>query len=972
MLNAKIKRITSLLVLAAIVLTMISIPVYAQENDQDVDDKAEITVTPADMAVLGSRNTYSDYLDEHSEKARPMEEIVINATDYIKNDGAELEKLNSFEGKDDVLKWTNQGGEVTYSVDVANAGIYHINMVYRPLEGSNITTEFELLIDGELPFDSAARISMPRKWVNEYAIRPDERDNELRPPQVQEFEWMDKPIIDTDGLSNEPLIFYLTEGRHEITLVGTKANFAIKSMTFYNSEELPSYSTNKPSEAEVNSTPTFYEKIEGENAIYKTDSTLYPTYDRTSYLTSPSHPTKMRYNTIGQQNWKKAGQIIAWEVVVPNDGYYKIGIKARQNEMRGFFSNRRVYVDGEVLFEELDQVRFPYSMDWYTTTLSDGEEEIYIYLEADKKHVIELEAVPGVIGESMRRLDDIIFDLNYYYRRILMITGPEPDELNDYNIDVQIPNILEEFQRISDGLMQEKENIESMTKQKGSEATALEATAIILNRAIKKPEKIPMMLGSIKDNISSVSAWMREYRDQPLEVDYIEIGSHDAEFQPTKSNFFKSMSFGFQAFIGSFFEDYNVLTDERKSALNVWVSLGRDQAQVVKELTDSYFVPDYNTDVTINLVQGSILEATLAGKGPDIALFIGGDFPINLAVRGLLVDVSRYPDYEEVTQRFADDVMTLYTYDDKAYALPVSQTFPMLFYRKDVLEELGFNQPPETWTEFIDILRPLQRNHMQAGLILPAIVPGDAATMISTTVEPGHTFAMLLLQRGQNFYNEDLSETTFNTPEAYEAFETWTKFYNVFNFDQQYDAYSRFRTGEMPMVIQNYTFYNQLTVAAPEIRGLWDFAPVPGTVRDDGTISHAVNSAGAGAVIFNKVKDTDAAWEFIKWFTSADIQTQYGRTIEGLLGPLGRYDTANLEALEQLPWSTKEMELLQAQIDELEEVPVIPASYAVTRNIMNAFRSVANDATNPRDTLITYNRDINSEISRKRKELGID
>ncbi|NMA79061.1 MAG: ABC transporter substrate-binding protein, partial [Clostridiales bacterium] len=647
MLNAKIKRITSLFVLAAVILTMISIPVYAQENDQDVDDSAEITVTPADLTAPGSRNTYSEYLDEHSEKTRPMEEIVINATDYIKSDGAELEKLNSYEGEDGVLKWSNQGGEVTYSVDVKNAGIYNIKMVYHPLEGNNITTEFELLIDGELPFDSAARISMPRKWVNEYAIKPDERDNELRPPQVQELAWMDKPIIDTDGISNEPLFFYLSEGKHEITIVGTKANLALKSMTFYNSEKLPSYSANKPSEADINSTPTFYQKIEGENAIYKTDSTLYPTYDRTSYLTSPSHPTKMRYNTIGQQNWKKAGQAIAWEIIVPNDGYYKIGIKARQNEMRGFFSNRRVYVDGEVLFEELDQVRFSYSMDWYATTLNDGEDEIYVYLKADEKHVIELEAVPGVIGESMRRLDDIIYDLNYYYRRILMITGPEPDELNDYNVDVQIPNLIEEFQRISDGLMQEKANIESMTKQKGSEATALEATAIILNRAIKKPERIPMMLGSIKDNISSVSAWMRDYRDQPLEIDYIEIGSHDAKFQPTKPNFFKSMSFGFQAFIGSFFEDYNVLTDERKSALNVWVSQGRDQAQVVKELTDSYFVPNYNTDVTINLVQGSILEATLAGKGPDIALFIGGDFPINLAVRGLLVDVSRYPDYEE-------------------------------------------------------------------------------------------------------------------------------------------------------------------------------------------------------------------------------------------------------------------------------------------------------------------------------------
>ena len=63
---------------------------------------------------------------------------------------------------------------------------------------------------------------------------------------------------------------------------------------------------------------------------------------------------------------------------------------------------------------------------------------------------------------------------------------------------------------------------------------------------------------------------------------------------------------------------------------------------------------------------------------------------------------------------------------------------------------------------------------------------------------------------------------------------------------------------------------------------------------------------------------------------------------------------------------------LRAQQAELAEIPVTPASYAVTRNIMNAFRETINEKKNPRDTLIWYNRDINDEITRKRRNLGLD
>ena len=174
-------------------------------------------------------------------------------------------------------------------------------------------------------------------------------------------------------------------------------------------------------------------------------------------------------------------------------------------------------------------------------------------------------------------------------------------------------------------------------------------------------------------------------------------------------------------------------------------------------------------------------------------------------------------------------------------------------------------------------------------------------------------------------------------------------------------------------MIQNYrTFYNQLNVAAPEIKGAWDFCPVPGTRREDGTISHAANSSGSGFIILKDCKNVEGAWEYIKWFTSTDTMITYGQNVEGVMGPLGRFESANVEALQKLNWSKSDLTKINAQLNELDEIPIIPSSYVVTRSIMNAFRSVVNDNENARETLRWYNKDINAEITRKRKNLGLD
>lgn len=994
------KRIGQKRVLAALlscVLAGTSLPLTAWQagaqnaetarTETAVSDAAEIV--SGDMAgdlAYEQQLTYSNYYDTYASEAHPDAEILMKGSDFVEAD-CDTYSVGVYAGAEstvdhgDSLIWNSASGSFTYRMIVPETGLYSLEMTYCPIISNTSEITLSLAIDGEVPYDTASRLTLNKVYQNEQEIRTDSAGNQVRPSQVQVELWQTCWVGDSDGLFNEPLQFYLEAGTHEITFSSEKAYLALEYFRFAQPDEVPTHETYVASvEAAVTpeQTPSGVVRIEGENAVQKSDSVLYPTYDNSNCAVSPSDPKHMVYNTIGSGNWDKALQTITWQVdagTLPGDGWYKLGIKARQEEMRGFYSNRRIYVDGEVLCEELDQVKFYYDTDFQMTTVEDADgEATYIYLTANETHTITMEAIPGEIGESMRQLDAIVLDLNTYYRKIVMITGPEPDQYTDYYVHEKIPELVGEFERLSAELKEIQGHIESLANSTGTEAASLEQMTVILDKCTSDPLKIPNYLSQIKDYITSLSAWMRDYRDQPLEVDYLELASPDQAFPDIEAGFWASLSYSFQRFTASWNESYSSLSGTTgEDAIEVWVQLGRDQAQVVKDLVESEFVPEYEIPISVNLVVGGVVEATLADKGPDIALFLGGEFPVNLAARGLLVDLSQMEGYDEMTQLYQETAMVPYQYEGGTYGMPLTRSWAMMFYRKDVLSELGFTSAPQTWEELIDMLPALQRNYMSAGLVLPAVAADANQATISAATESGLTFAALLLQRGQNYYNDAQTETTFNENAAIDAFEMWTDFYTKYDFEQQYDAFSRFRTGEYPIVVSDYcTFFNQLAVAAPEIQGLWDFAPIPGTLGEDGTISHAVNSNNTGAVIFNKVENVEDAWTFLKWFCSTEVQVDYGTQIEGLMGQMGRYATANTEALTQLAWSAGEANTILTAMDELEEIPIIPASYSVTRNIMNAFREVVNNNENPRDTLMSYNRDINEEITRKRENLGLD
>ncbi|MDE6833856.1 MAG: extracellular solute-binding protein [Ruminococcus sp.] len=901
--------------------------------------------------------SYSRYYDTYSGENRPEDIIEVSGSDYISAENGK------FSVRENTLIWESSSGEVSYNTAVQETGIYCMNITYLPLKSETSSIEFSLSIDDKIPYDTASRITLNKTWVNEKEISTDSHGNQIRSTQVQKEMWKKSDIMDIDGLFSEPLIFYLEKGNHEIKFTSESACFAIEKFKFYNPEDLPTYKE-YISGADIYSTPENIFRIEAENAVCKSDRTLYPTCDNSHYNVSPADPVKILYNTFGKDNWKKPLQSATWTIPkedIKYDGWYKIGIKYRQNEIRGFSSNRRLYIDDKVPCQELNDIKFNYSKKWEILSPEVDNENIYIYLSADCDHTITLECITGEIGEYIRNLNEIISEINDYYRKILMITGASPDKYTDYYVHEKIPDLVKNFRRISSELKNIQSGIEKISDSSGSEAYVIENMTVILDKCVKKPLKIPEYLTRIKSDIITLSEWSLEFINQPLEIDYIEFATSGVDFTSCKENILKKIWFAICSFFGSFSEDYSALSDiSGEDVIEVWVNSGREQAEIIMELSEN-FTEKTGIPVSVNLVTGGIVEASLAGKSPDIALFIGGEYPVNLAMRGLLADVSQFDDFQEITGRFQENAMTHYQYNGGVYGIPITQNFPLLFYRTDILTELGYNTPPETWDNLINMIPALQRNYMSAGLVLPS-------TSVSPSTETGNTFALLMLQRGINYYNSGLNKSNFDTVEATEAFEIWTDFYTKYSFEQSYDVFNRFRTGEYPLVIADCSFYGQLTDIAPELKNSWNFCPVLATVMN-GEVRHTANSNVSGAVIFADTVNIDSAWKYVKWFTETETQLDLCNRTESLFGTMGRLYTANTEAFKKLSWSDDELSRLSSQRDELEEIPVIPASYSVTRNIINAFREVINRNQNPRDTILWYNNDINDEISRKNKNV---
>ena len=948
-------------------VVVIALVVLLSGGAQNFQEKYEGVDLTADVSGIGRSNTYDSYLLAHAGTAPAAVPVAVDVTAF--EGGGELRQDESGAA----CVYQPDGTTLTFRVNVEQDGMYNIELDYMATQSRGVDIERELYINGELPFAGAATLCFPRLWTDDGEVRQDNQGNDIRPSQVEVFAWQTMCCQDDMGYNVEPYQFFFKAGENTLSLKAVNEPVMLRGITLSPVRETVSYADYRASQPEVSmseAAKAWQVTIQGEDASLRSTPSLYARYDRSSPATVPYSVTNTVLNYIGGDPWNKAGQWIEWDFEVPEDGLYTISVKARQSYQRGAVSCRSLYIDGKIPFEEVNKLAFSYNTSWEMNTLSDESGKPYEFYLTAGRHTVRLQAMLGDMGPILHQLEDSIYRLNLIYRKLLVLVGVNPDRFRDYNLNKVYPEVLEAMDLESKRLYKLVDDTVAITGQKSDRAAVAQTLAVQLESFVEHNERITQSFVNFKDNITSLGTAMQNMAETKLDVDMIVISGTNAQLPKIKDGGLQKLAHELRSCVASYFVDYNSLGDVYDEnlgddLLEVWIVTGRDQSTVLKTMVDDIFTPvvtDGRVKVNVKLVLAdTLLTAVVAGNGPDVVLSLGTWFPVNYAMRNAVEDLTQFEDFEEVVSAFYPSALTAMTYNGGIYALPETQEFPVLFYREDVLEELNLT-PPQTWDELIAMLPTIQGNNLSVGVPYPDITTLDLSVLNS-----------MIYQNGGTIYDEEGKRTMIDEESGVEAFKQYTTLYNDYGLPTIYDFVSRFRSGEMPMGVANYSTYNTLMVSAPEIRGLWDFTLFPGKETAGGKIDHSVHAQGLCCMMIatdnERVKQN--AWEFMRWWVDAETQTRFGREIESILGSSARYTTANTLALKQLAWSADQLAVLQEQMAQTVGFREIAGGYSTTRHMTNAIRRVTNNKEDPRETLLTYAHTINEEIKVKRKEFSL-
>ena len=930
------KAVRLLRLLVAVVLLLSSVPVSAE----GLESASQIAPVPQAAAAGSEIEIRADSF------GMPQSDHAI---------AAEYDKPSVFLGPGDTIKFTApipMDGQYTIAFDMAATESY-IN-----------APEGQLLVDGVFPLVDTQRIVFPIYYQNTRDTFPQDRyGNDALIRQERLLRWSKVILRDVNFSQKYPSQLFLTAGEHEFVFRVTRESMLLGSVYLAPFAPSPTYAEYLAANPAVDSSGVRIE-MEAEFPSYKNDTSIRPVNSRSLEVT-PYDTYKLLLNTMGGDSWDKSGSGVYYEFEVPQDGMYNITLRALQNFKNNFTVFRKITIDGQLPYDELDQIRFPSSTLWANTTLG-GDAPFKIYL-TQGRHVLGIEANDAPYYSAIEKIKKVLIDINVLSLEIKKLTGNQADQFKEWVISDYIPDIKDQLLAIAVDLEEDLDVLKSINQGGGSQEVLSYQMAIDNIRFLANdPDKIPSRMNRFSEGSGSAAQLLGNVlpllQGQPLALDKVYVHSPDSAPGQVKVPFVTSFVDGAKRFISSFQPNPYQSIGAAEDEIEVWVNRPRQYVDLLQTMTDERFTPDTGIRVKFSIMpnESKLVLANAAGIQPDVALGVSTNQPYELAVRNALKDLRSFPDFDSFIRVYSPGSLLSYIINDSVYAIPETQDFWVTFYRKDIMESLGI-PIPHTWQEVVEILPELQRQGMNFNTPLSS---GSGS-------KPYLMTAPYIFNYGAELYSNDGFETGLGSDEAIQAIKFMAETFTVYGMPlTTSNFYDSFRYGSLPIGVSNFETYIKLLTAAPEIAGLWDIDLYPATVLPDGReLRYATGSAQA-SIMFAATDKPQESWEFMKWWMSTETQIDFQQQLILNYGLEYLWNSANLEAFQYSPISEHHREVILEQWQWLQEPVKLPGSYMQERELSNAWNKIVFDGVNPRVAIDESIIIINREITRKMEEFG--
>lgn len=274
---------------------------------------------------------------------------------------------------------------------------------------------------------------------------------------------------------------------------------------------------------------------------------------------------------------------------------------------------------------------------------------------------------------------------------------------------------------------------------------------------------------------------------------------------------------------------------------------------------------EQNPDIKIQFEASSdatriFLTDAAAGTSPDV-MYITNEFMPQMIEKGILLPLDDLIERDGIDMSaFLPKTVEDLTFHGKLYAYPIHFSTSMLFYNKQMFDEQGIPYPDETWTweTYRDTADKLTQVRQDTGRIevFGALVPD---------------YQILIGGFGGRIFDEN-DRCVANSPENIEAIrfgvsmmgkQAPTSAQAMDTTDMQLFSNGRLamfigRTWQLPQLIQHMG-------DTP-----WDVAPVPKFRR-----RYSLFAVG-GNCIASDTRNQEAAWKFVKFYSSVEGQKLLG------------------------------------------------------------------------------------------------
>lgn len=933
--------------------TLLGIPTLAfadEVNETNVIEERYSTVYSKwkNEGVKVSENFYTSIFPE--EFTVSNEQKLVN-----KEESHGYEKETILLSKDESIK---------FQVEVPEDGLYEINMDYYPLSEGLVPIQGQIKINGMFQHFESRRIIFPVLWENETVdFTTDRNGNEIMPLQKQVNMWMNINLRDSSYREPENLKFNLKKGINTIEILGNSGQLLIGAIGVSSPEKYPSYDEYKNvlKDKEKKSNVLIIQEAEKNKYKNNTSAGAYTTRDLEAL---PYNTNKLLLNTFLSTD---SGVTVYYEIEVEESGLYNLAFKVKQDYKTNGKVYRTITIDNKVPFKEAKAFPFDSTSGWETVNFGNKEGNFEVYLEKGK-HLIGLEADATVHNDLINTLSETMNSINDLSLEIKKLVGSNDDQYREWVITDYLPNIEADLNNMAD-LIQEQLDIaieENYGRDKVEEFTKLQLVIEKLRNLANEPNKLPNNLSQLSEGSGSVSQMIGDaislIEVQPLLLDQLYVYSEDVELPNYEISLGKRILESTKRFVSSFIPEQEDKVEEGEIVLDIWVNRARSYVDLLQKLADEDFTKKTGIKVNFSIMpsEQKLILANSAGSQPDIALGLSTTMPYEFAIRNSALDLTEFKDFKEVISNYSPGALISYMMDDGLYGLPETQDFYVTFYRKDILDKLNI-PVPDTWDDVMSILPELQRYGMN--FYTPLALAGGSKPFMFT--------APFIYQNGGTIYNQETLEVALNSEDALDGIKQMTDLFSIYGLPLQVpNFYNHFRYGTLPIGIANMENYLKLKNAAPEIDGSWELALHPGVKDEEGNVVRWAAGSAQSSMIFKDTKNKEAAWEFMKWWNSTDVQVNYAYQLKNIYGPEYIWNTANIEAFKQLPIEEDDKEIILEQWEWLIEVPKLPGGYMVERELSNTWNKVVFDGENPRAAIDSAIITMNRELKRKLEEFG--